>query len=575
MTQKLYYDLCVVGGGLNGVSIARDAAGRGLSVLLVEEQDLASGSSCATSKIIHSGFSVSENGAFHANYKTLKEQDVLFKNAQHLMRSFPCVVPFSCAYDLENGARFCARMLARFGKLSRRLRISTYNRLSKPFLFGGASLIPLGVLDPYYEAIEAPLKKIVLEGEEAEAAAKEAIYKNLRVLGGIGAENERPNPTGEAFIFNECAVDDTRLVVHYALDASLRGAKILTYTSCESLQNDDGVWRVLLRNTKDKEDSVLEVTASMVVNATGAWGNIFLDKMGVGCADPDLPSVQYRCESHIILPKQYEGEQAYALPQSDGQVIYSRPYEEKYTLVGPFCEPYEYSGKEDFRESRLSDEAMETVILAYNKAFEKTITKRDVLFTYSAVRLVPLVKRDGRGYTVYHHKRRDIPLLSVYGGTLEEHRVLAQDVVDRLMVLSGRVSGRWSAGVAPTGCIVEDLELYIAEQAEIYPWIPSVLLSRYVRAYGRRFKMFVKDASCLGDLGENYGEHVYEAEIKYLQEHEWAFEAQDALWRRSKLALHVDDKTFEQVEEAFSFPEKEGEDFSLKESLKNKVAFLE
>ncbi len=550
MSQKLYYDLCVIGGGLNGVSIARDAAGRGLSVLLADAHDLAGASSSATSKIIHGGVLGLENEAFLVSLKSLKEREILYKSAQHLFHPMACIMPLDHGNNQEE----------KIGVLWR-TKLWLYNKLSERGLFKRARF---GVLNGDDKRL-APLKNPSLEKEEDDTAIMKP-HERLRFLGNITDKDYALRLARKAMTFSACRVDDTRLVICNAIDAVSRGAKILTYTNCDCLQAEDGGWRVSLRDVRGGD--TLDVTASMVVNATGPWVCDFITKMGVGKNDPDLPKVTFAKDSHLIFPRQYDGEHAYILRQSDGSKVYVMPYEGDYTLVGASheeCEEGVYP-----REVRISENETRFLIDAYNTAFERPVKQSDIVFAFSAVHPVSIecaarkVKSD---CLVYHHERCDVPLVSVYGGKMGHYRLLAQNVVDRLMTLSGRMSGGWtdndllSSGefyqggsenaLSPRFDSQKSLASYMSVQMRDYPWLPEKLLRRYVYAYGTQMDLIVQGASSLGGLGEHYGDNVYEAELNYLVKHEWVFDMEDALWRRSKLALHISDETEQRIEAAF------------------------
>lgn len=552
MSQKLHYDLCVIGGGLCGVSIARDAAGRGLCVLLVEDRDLAGATSSATSKIIHGGILGLEKNAFSVSMRSLKEREIAYKNAQHLFHPMACVMPL----DHDNPQDKKAGLLWR-------IKLWLYNKLSERGLFRRARFCVLNGDDERL----APLKNPSLEKEEDDKAIMKP-HERLRFLGTITDKDYALKLARKVMTFSACRVDDTRLVVCNAIDAASRGAKILTYTRCDRLQAEDGRWRVSLRDMRG-EKGVVDVTASMVVNATGPWVCDFITKMGVGKNDPDIPKVKFVKDSHIIFPRQYEGEHTYILRQSDGSMVYVMPYEGDYMLVG--ASQGDCDEGIDPREVRISDDETHCLIDAYNAAFEKPVNKSDIVFAFSAAHSVSIdcvMAGANSDCLVYHHKRCDVPLISVYGGKIGHYRLLAQNVVDRLMALSGRMSGGWTANepllsarffgsgaksvVNPRFDSQKSLASYMSVQMRDYPWLPQKLLRRYVYAYGTHMDKIVQGARSLEGLGEHYGDDVYEAELNYLRDHEWVFDVEDALWRRSKLALHISYETEQRIAATFS-----------------------
>lgn len=501
---NLHYDLCVIGGGINGAAIARDAAGRGLSVLLVEAEDLAGATSSASTKLIHGGIRYLENYEFGMVRKALLEREVLLQNAPHLVWPIRCVIP----HDDDTRPQWLMR-----------IGLFLYDNLIRKRSMPRSSVIAAG------DDVMSPL---------ADQAA-------------------------QGFAYSDCWCDDTRLTVLNAVDAASRNATIKTRTRCEKLEIQDGHWKVSLR--EEGTEKLRDVSASMIVNATGPWVDQFLKMVGIGNQDPDLPSLRMVKGSHIILPRRDFGahnDKTYVLQMPDKRIVFVAPYEGDYTLVGTTEETFEGNP----REARISDAETRYLIDAYNAHFKEKIALSDVTFTFSGIR--PLIEHKAdetrklsRDYTIFHHKRYDLPLLSVYGGKLTTHRALAESVVNRLVALSGRSAKPWTVKKALAGGDMSGVsfETFVAQQKKQYAFLPDALLLRYARAYGTRMDFFLTDAETLGDLGTHYGDDVYEAELTYLKKHEWAQSAEDVLWRRSKLGLHVSDATIDAVEAAFTKPQ--------------------
>ncbi len=496
---EIHYDLCVIGGGINGVGVARDAAGRGLSVLLVEAGDLACATSSSSSKLIHGGLRYLEHFEFSMVRKSLQERERLYKIAPNLVRAAECVF----LQDKDQRPLWLTR-----------IGLWLYDNI------GGKMSLP---------------KSRVVAFADNETHDKYGKY----LLDDIK----------KAIIYSDCTVDDTRLVVLNAVDAASRKAKILTHTMCEGLKIVDGLWHVSLRDHKTND--ALDISASMVVNATGPWVGSFLEGVGVGGDDPDLPAVRLVKGSHVILPKLYEGEHIYVLQQPDKRIVFVAPYEDDYTLVGTTEEDFDGNP----HDARISDAEMKYLCDAINCSFSRTVSRADIVFTFSGVR--PLLdigvenfSEVSRGYLIYHHDRFDPPLLSVFGGKLTTYRALSENVVNKLMALSGRSGSAWSGKEPLAGGDFgkHDFASYFALKKQVYKWIPEELLLRYIRAYGDRIEFFLSGASELSDLGEHYGDQIYKSEIDYLVENEWAQSAEDILWRRSKLGLHVSDDTVSNIE---------------------------
>ncbi len=291
----------------------------------------------------------------------------------------------------------------------------------------------------------------------------------------------------------------------------------------------------------------------MVVNATGPWVRQYLDSVCAGGDDPDLPDVRLVKGSHLLFPKLYEGEHAYVLQQDDGRIVFVAPYEGEYTLVGTTEEDFDGNP----RDARISDAEMQYLLAAYNGSFSKQVSEDDVVFGLSGVR--PLID-DGhensskvtRDYKIYHHKRFDPPFLSVYGGKLTTYRAVSEDVINTLMRLSGHVAAGWTSldPVAGGDFGGQGFDVYLGKQKQHYHWLPEYILKRYLRTYGTRMDYFLHGKESLEDLGEHYGDNVYEAEIKYLVRYEWARSAEDIIWRRGKLGLHISEQTIEAIEQS-------------------------
>lgn len=498
--SNVHYDLCIIGGGINGAGIARDAAGRGLSVLLVEANDLAGATSGASTKLIHGGLRYLEHGQLGMVRGALKERERLMNIAPHMISPLEFILPHDKAQRPE--------WMVRLG-------LFLYDNLA------GGGVVPGS-------------RKLDLAAEGAYGAPLRDAYS-----------------TG--FSYYDCWTDDTRLVVLNALDAAERGAVIKTRTVCAGLAPEEKSWRITLRDAISGETE--QVTAAIVVNATGPWARGLLNALDLAKGDPDLPRVRLVRGSHIILPRRFEGAHAYILQQPDKRIVFAIPYEKDYTLIGTTEEDDDDGNPVDVRIS-----ATETTYLceAYNRFFEKEITPGDVLFTYSGVR--PLID-DGRksassvsrGYRIYHHRRYAPPLFSVFGGKLTTYRTVAEKTVNAVLRASGRSGAPWTANWSlPGGDLngAKGFSAFLEAEREKYPWLPRDLLMRYARAYGSRMEFFLQDAGGLEDLGDHYGDGVFAAEILYLVKYEWARTSEDILWRRSKLGLHVSDKTIVTIEKA-------------------------
>jgi glycerol-3-phosphate dehydrogenase len=343
------------------------------------------------------------------------------------------------------------------------------------------------------------------------------------------------------------------------MDAARAGAEIRTRTACTGMIPGEQGWSIQLRDIETGRD--YEASAGMVVNAGGPWVRGLVDVPGF--ETEGVPSIRLVKGSHIIIPKAYEGEHAYILQQPDKRIVFVIPYEKHHTLIG--TTEIDYTG--DPSQAVISDFEIEYLCEAFNRAFKNRIETQDVLWTYSGVR--PLFD-DGeasatsvtREYRIYHHKEFPRPLLSIFGGKLTTYRMLAEKAVTRLLELSGHTTLPWTRGEAlPGGDIPDgDFEKFFEAQLRKYSWLSYDIVRRYALAYGTCMARFLDGASKLEDLGLHYGDGVYEAEIVYLVKMEFAKTAEDILWRRSKLGMHITSETAQAIERALPSIVKKGQD---------------
>ena len=483
-------DVLVVGGGINGAAIARDAAGRGLRVVLCEKDDLAQHTSSASSKLIHGGLRYLEHYEFGLVRKALVEREVLLRSAPHIMRPLRFVMP----HDESGGAR--PAWLIRAG-------LFLYDRLARREFLPGSHAIDLRS-----HPAGAPLQARYTRG----------------------------------FMYSDGWVDDARLVVLNALDARERGATILTRTRCLAPQRHATHWSVTL----DGVDSQLRVHARCLVNAAGPWAARFLDAM------PDLPgsrALRLIKGSHILVPRLFEHPHAYIFQHPDGRIVFALPYEGAFTLIG--TTDVDYQG--DLDKVATSPEEVAYLCQLANRYFVRAVTPSDVVWSYAGVRPLvedaaasaQAATRDFRLET----STAGAPLLSVFGGKITTCRKLAEQAVDWIAPALGKPAPAWTAGAClPGGDVagqrpdkrgVLEFGAWTAAQAARYPWLPPQLLQRYARAYGTRIDTLLARRDKLADMGQEVVPGLYAAEIEYLVAHEWARCAADILWRRSKLGLHV------------------------------------
>ncbi|MEQ9345902.1 MAG: glycerol-3-phosphate dehydrogenase [Thalassospira sp.] len=485
------YDIAIIGGGINGTGIARDGAGRGLKVFLCEKNDLASATSSASTKLIHGGLRYLEHYEFRLVREALIEREVLLRAAPHIIWPLRFVLPH------VKGLR-PAWMI--------RLGLFLYDHL------GGREKLP----------------------------GSEGIKLKTHPAG-------QPLVSGmeKAFVYSDCWVQDARLVVLNAMSARDLGARIETRTECISAKRDDDVWNVTIRNSDDGSERTIR--ARSLVNAAGPWCAELLENRVEAKKKQGIRMVQ---GSHIVVPKLFDHEYCYIFQNPDGRIVFAIPYEQDFTLIGTTDRDY----KGDPAKVAISSEETEYLCQLANTYFEKKITTDDVVWAYSGVR--PLYG-DGsedasqvtRDYVLEIDRgdRTDngAPLLNIYGGKITTYRKLAESAMSKLCPLLGHDDTRWTATKPlPGGDIPDaDFERYLTAMHNKFPWIPQSHIYRYVQNYGTLTNTIIGEASDLKGLGKHFGDDVYECELRYLVDAEWAKSAEDVLWRRSKLGLHLSDKT--------------------------------
>lgn len=485
MTER-EFDLFVVGGGINGAGIARDAAGRGASVMLVEQDDLASATSSWSTKLIHGGLRYLEHYEFRLVREALIEREVLWGIAPHIIRPLRFVLPH------HEGLR-PAWML--------RLGLFLYDHLG-----GRKRLWPTKTLDLTTDVAGQPLK---------------AGY-------------------GKAFEYSDCRVDDARLVVLNARDAAARGAVIRTRTRAVAAERDGARWRVTVENVRTGARET--VLAKALVNAAGPWVESFL----TGAAKTKPPArVRLVQGSHIVVRKLYDHDRAYIFQNADNRIIFAIPYEREFTLIGTTDQDYQG----DPGAVRITPAEIDYLCSAASEYFRAPIAPADVVWTYSGVR--PLYD-DGasaaqeatRDYVLHKDGGgAEPPLLSVFGGKITTYRRLAisalAELTPDLPVLAGKTS--WTATAPlPGGDFSPEGPVSLAESLwRSHPFLTPDLASRLAASYGTHARRILDGATTMGDLGRDFGGGLTEAELSWLRREEWAETAEDVLWRRSKLGLHL------------------------------------
>ena len=478
------FDLLIIGGGINGVGIARDAVGRGLKALLVEQDDLASSTSSSSTKLIHGGLRYLETYEFRLVRESLLERERLLAAAPHLVRPLRFVLPHD---PLTRPAWLVRLGLFLYDHLAPRKRLSACERLD-------LTKDPRG----------APLKLLSKAG----------------------------------FAYSDCAVDDSRLVVANAIDAAARGAVIRTRTRLEQAERRDGLWECVILDRAAAQISIQRARA--LINAGGPWVTEILDSR---LGRPTQKHVRLVKGSHIVVRKLYDGEHAYMLQNPDRRIVFAIPYERDFTLIGTTDIPYD----EPPGHPVISDDEADYLIETIARWFKQPIARGDIVWTYSGIRpLFDDGSHNVSAMTRDYAFDLDAPdgappLLSIFGGKLTTYRRLAEHALDDLARFFPHITGAWTGDAPLPGGDVpgDDIEAFISDFSARHAFLSPQTAERLVHAYGTRAEEVIDDVTSLDDLGRDFGAGLSEAEVRYLAEKEWAKSADDVLWRRSKLGLRL------------------------------------
>jgi len=478
------FDLAIIGGGINGCGIARDAAGRGNSVFLCEMNDLASGTSSWSTKLIHGGLRYLEYYEFRLVREALIEREILWQIAPHIIRPLRFVLP--------HHAGLRPAWLLRLG-------LFLYDHI------GGRNLLP-------------PTRSVDLVSDE--------VGKPLIA-----------NRYTRGFEYSDCFVDDARLVVLTARDAADRGAEIHTRSRAVEIRQVEGVWHLTVEDTQTGVRKTIQARA--LVNAGGPWVEQVLSSGSGVNARAKVRLVQ---GSHIVVRKLYEHDRAYMFQNADGRIIFVIPYQGDFTLIG--TTDRDYDG--DPAKVKASDEEIRYLCASVSEYLAKPVKPEDVVWTYSGVR--PLyddgaseAKAATRDYVFELDTPGGAPLLSIYGGKITTYRRLAEEALERLSpyLRSSKAREGWTGKAAlPGGDMdVSAVAALAAELVRDYPFLNAAYANRLAHAYGTRASKVLGHAKSIADLGQAFGATLTESEVRYLMSSEWACTAEDIVWRRSKLGL--------------------------------------
>ncbi len=498
-------DVFVIGGGVNGCGIARDAAGRGLSVVLAEMGDLASATSSASTKLFHGGLRYLEYFEVSLVRKALIERETLLRAMPHISWPMRFVLPVHPDMRFE-GDTPTSRLLNRVAPWMKgrrpdwliRLGLAMYDTL------GGRKVLPgTRTLDLTTDPAGAPL-----EGRFA-----------------------------KAYEYSDCWVEDSRLVVLNARDAEARGARIMTRSRVVSARRRDGLWEVTVEDVASGGRQTFRARA--LVNASGPWvRDVITGAVGLNSGE----GVRLVRGSHIVTPRLYDHDRCYFFQGGDGRIVFAIPYETDFTLIGTTDVEHESA---DVRPECTPEEARYLCDFV-SRYFERPVTPDQIVWTYSGVR--PLYDDGAKSATaatrdyVLSLDTNGPPLLNVFGGKITTYRKLAEGASAKLAPFFGQMGPGWTAGVPLPGgdFAVDDVEALIARLGRDYPFLTPFWARRLVRAYGTEAWTVLRHAAREEDLGEAFGATLTAREIRWLMEREYAQTAEDVVWRRSKLGLRLD-----------------------------------
>lgn len=489
------YDLVVIGGGVNGCGIARDAAGRGLKVLLVEKNDLASGTSSASTKLVHGGLRYLEHYEFRLVRESLLEREVLMTMAPHIIWPLRFVLP--------------------------------HHKGLRP-----AWLIRLGLF----------------------------LYDNLggrRLLAGCRGVDFRTSPLGrplkdtyvKGFEYSDCWVDDARLVVLNAKDAASLGADIRVGEELVDAKPQTDHWSLTLKTTDGSNETV---TARGIVNAAGPWVAEVLQHR---VSSNHAAKVRLVRGSHIVVDRLFEHDRAYIFQNADGRIVFAIPYENDFTLIGTT----DVDVEGDPEAAEISDTEIDYLCQSVSDYFTVPVTRDQIVWTYSGIR--PLFDEGNRGdvkdaqratrdYVLDFHAG-PTPILNVFGGKITTFRRLAEEAVNKFEATFTGMRGAWTRGATlPGGDMAVGGHSVVAEDvSRSCHGLPADVARRLARTYGSESSSVLGDAASLEDLGHHFGAGLYEREVTYLMDVEWARSSDDILWRRTKLGLRMDSENVRRLDE--------------------------
>ena len=499
------YDLFIIGGGVNGCGIARDAAGRGLSVGLAEMNDIASATSSSSTKLFHGGLRYLEYFEFRLVREALIEREILLQAMPHISWPLRFVLPYSRTMRFEIKTPL-SRILAGIFPWMRGRRPAWLIRLGL-FLYdhmGGRKILP-------------GTKVIDLAGDESGKPLKDVFHT--------------------AFEYSDCWVEDSRLVVLNLRDAYRRGAKIMPRTKLVTATFIEGRWLLTLEDqTSGRQHNLIAAT---LVNAAGPWvDEVLRNALGRN----DIDNIRLVGGSHIVIKRRLPDERSYMFQNADGRVVFAIPYEQDYLLIGT-TDNDDVSLHEPLQ---ISDAEIAYLCDVASQYLAETVTPEDVVWHFSGIR--PLFN-DGaseateatRDYVITQDHQYSNSLINVFGGKITTYRKLAEEVLTMVDKAANRRTKKWTAGAAlPGGDFgATDFEALVAKAQTDFPFAEAQLIRRLPRLYGTQVWALLKDCQQVSDLGRHFGADLYQAEVEFLVQEEWARQAADIVYRRTKLGLRM------------------------------------
>jgi glycerol-3-phosphate dehydrogenase len=479
------YDVLIIGGGINGCGVARDAAGRGYSVYLAEKSDIASGTSSASSKLIHGGLRYLENLEFSLVRASLRERDILIKIAPHIIKEIRFVLPH------HNNLR--PVWLLKLGLL-------LYDNLYSSKYIKRSSYIRL----PFHES-KSTLRETFKKG----------------------------------FEYSDCITDDARLTVLNAADAKRLGGNINTRTMVENIEQKKGVWNIEVMNSISNETKYVQ--AKVVVNATGPWVDNFLKNHS---KQTKVDNVRLVKGSHIVVKKLFNHSYAYIFQNSDGRIFFAVPWENEFTFIGTTDVDF----KDNLDSFSVSDDEINYLCKSANQYFRSGISSNDVIKHWSGVR--PLyhdgsikAQKASRDYTIrIDSQDNNSALINIFGGKMTTFRQLSEEVVNKVGSILGEKKSPWTSDVHLPGgdfSLTEKTKI-VDGLAKKYDYLDVDYIQRLFNLYGTRVGYILKNVSSIDDLGLHFGRDLYQVEVDYLMQEEFALYPEDVLERRTKLYLFLD-----------------------------------